>query len=134
MLDPFFGLVRKTTEATLQVQQELFTRWAAFWPGAPALSGVWGEPLKPVQPWAQAVSDVVKKQYEAQEAHVNAALKTLRDAVGLVEVKDPEELRTGSVRLWQNTIDFIRQACATQLRDFQVAFAKCAELAVKGAA
>ena len=43
MLDQMFDTVRKATDATLQMQKEMFTRWTSFWPSLSPSPTNWAE-------------------------------------------------------------------------------------------
>jgi hypothetical protein len=132
MFEQAIESLRKATEATFQVQQELFKKWVALWPAVPAPSPTF--PAASQKQWAEAVAELTKKRRESLEAQFSAGLKGIEEAFRLTEAKDPEELRAKTVELWQKAFDFQRQAFESQLQDFQAALAKWGELATKGAA
>jgi hypothetical protein len=135
MFDQVFDNVRKATEASVQMQQELFKKWVSLWPGVPASPTVGGEQVVKFQrKWAETVGELGRKQREFLEAQFHAGLRNIEEAFRLAEVKDPEQLRTRTLELWQKVFDGLRQGSETQLRDFQAAAIKWAELMVKGAA
>ena len=135
MFDQVFENLRKATEASIQVQQDLFKKWVGLWPGVPGVPAVGAEPFIKVQKkWAEFVGDAVKKQRETLEAHFSAGLRNIEDAFRLAEAKNPEELRAKTVELWQKSFECIRQLYDAQIRDFQAAVAKWTELVMKGAA
>ncbi len=138
MFDQVFENLRKATEASIQVQQDLFKKWVSLWPGVPGTQvvppgGV--EPfLKFQKKWTEFVGEVVKKQRETLEVHFSAGLRNVEEAFHMAEAKDPEELRARTVELWQKSFEYIRQLYDAQVRDFQAAVAKWTELVMKGAA
>jgi hypothetical protein len=132
MFEPMFESLRTATEANIQMQQELFKKWVGLFPGVP---GFGGEPVPKLQKkWAEFVADLIKKQRETMEAQFTAGLKHIEEAFRVAEVKDPEELRTKTIELWQQSFEFIRQAYEAQMRDFQAAVVRFTELMMKGAA
>jgi hypothetical protein len=138
MFDQVFENLRKATEASIQVQQDLFKKWVNLWPGVP------GVPMMPAvgteafikfqKKWAEFVGDVVKKQRETLETHFSAGLRNIEEAFRLADAKSPEELRAKTVELWQKSFECIRQLYDAQVRDIQAAVAKWTELVIKGAA
>jgi hypothetical protein len=138
MFEPVFENLRKATEATIQMQQDLFKKWVSFWPGVPgmpAMPAVGAEPfLKFQKNWTEFVGDVVRKQREALEAQFSTGLRNIEAAFRLADARDPEELRARTVELWQKSFECLRQLYDTQVRDFQAAVARWTELVMKGAA
>jgi hypothetical protein len=135
MFEPVFESLRKATDQTMQMQQEMFRKWATLWPPMPAAPPVWGEQMQKFQKkWAEMVEETLKKQREALEAQFSSGLKNMEAAFKLGEAKDVEELRAKTVELWQKTFECLRQAFEGQMRDFQAAVNKWAELATRGAA
>jgi hypothetical protein len=138
MFDQVFENLRKATEASIQVQQDLFKKWVSLWPGVPgmpAVPAVGTEPfIKFQKKWTEFVGDVVKKQRETLETQFSAGLRNIEEAFHLADAKDPEELRAKTVELWQKSFECIRQLSDAQVRDFQAAVAKWTELMMKGAA
>jgi hypothetical protein len=135
MFEPVFENLRKATEASIQMQQDLFKKWVALWPGVTQFPAVEGVPFTKFQKkWTEVVTELVKKQRETMEAQFGAGLRNIEEAFHLADVKDPEELRAKTVEFWQKSFDCLRHLYDVQVRDFQHAAAKWGELFTKGAA
>jgi hypothetical protein len=138
MFDQVFENMRKATEMSIQMQQEMFKKWVSLWPGVPGMPtmpAVGAESFIKVQKkWTEFVGEVVKKQRETLETHFSAGLRNIEEAFRLADTKNPEELRAKTVELWQKSFECIRQLYDAQVRDFQAAVAKWTELVTKGAA
>ncbi len=135
MFDQIVENLRKATDATVQMQQEMFKKWTALWPGMPPAPTMAGEQILKVQKkWMEAIGEQIQKQRETMEAQFNAGLRHIEEGFRLAEAKDAEELRTKTVELWQKMFECLRQAYETQVRDFQAAAAKWGALFTKGAA
>jgi hypothetical protein len=135
MFDQVFESLRKATEASIQVQQDLFKKWVSMFPGMPGVPAAGAESfIKFPKKWAEFVGDVVKKQRETLEAQFSAGLRNIEEAFRPAEAKNPEELRAKTIELWQKSFECIRQMYEAQIRDFQDAAAKWTELVMKGAA
>jgi hypothetical protein len=133
MFEQTFETLRRTTDATIQLQQEAFRKWVNLWPSMPVSQPVWGEQFcKARKQWTEFVADLVKKQREAFEAQFNAGLKGIEEAYKLAEVKSPEELRTLAVELWKKTFDSVREAFEAQIKALQAAVSKWTELVASG--
>jgi hypothetical protein len=134
MFDQIFESMRRIVEVNVQVQQEMFRRWAALWPGLAPLPGVPAGPNFAEQAhrfqkkWAEAVTELVKRQGETTQEQFAAGLRQIEQAFKLAEVKDVEALRAKTLELWQKTFGLIQQGFEAQVRDFQAAVAKWAEV------
>jgi len=133
MFDQVFDSLRKAADSGLAMQQELFKKWMGMWPGVQATPAGFGEPVAFQKKWVEVVGDLIKKERESLEAQFSAGLRSIEEAFRLAEAKDPQELRTKTIELWQKTFECLRQTYETSLRDFQAAVTKWTEL-VKGAA
>jgi len=131
MFEQVFENLRKTSDSAIAMQQEMFNKWVSLWPGVPAVPSAFGEPVKFQKKWAEVVGDLMKKRRETLESQFSAGLGNIEEAFHLPEARNPEELRTKTVALWQKMFDCLRQTYEAQARDFQTAVAKCAELMTK---
>jgi hypothetical protein len=134
MFEQAFESLHNATESSIALQQEVFRKWMGLWPGIPASIFPFTELQKFQKKWVEVVSELVKKQNETLETQFKAGLQSIEEAFRLTEIKDPEVLRAKTVELWQKTFDYLRQTSETQLRDFQHAVNKWAELTTKGVA
>jgi hypothetical protein len=126
---------RRATEATVQMQQEMFKTWINLWPVEPATPTFWGEKVQQFQKkWAEVLAEMLKKQREVTAEHFKAGLENLEKAFQLAESKTPKDLRAQSIDLWKKCFDDMQQVYEAQLRGFQLATDKWAELATKSAA
>ena len=112
--------------------------WVSFWPGVPGIPtipAVGAEPfIKFQKKWTEFVGEIVKKQRETLEAQFSAGLKNIEEAFKLADVKNPEELRTKTIELWQKVFETLHQSFEAQVRDMQTIAGRWTELASKGAA
>jgi hypothetical protein len=134
MFDQVFESLQKATESSIALQQEMFRKWIGLWPGIPGSAFPLGDLQKFQKKWVEVVGELVKKQNQSLETQFKAGLQTIEDAFRLTEVKDPEELRARTMELWQKTFDTLRQVSEAQMRDFQTAVSKWADLVTKGVA
>jgi len=134
MFDQVFEAMRKATDSAIVMQQELFNKWIGLWPGVPISPTAAGEAPKIQKKWVETIGELIKKQREILETQFSTGLQSIEEAFHLAEAKDPEELRAKTVALWQKIFDCLRQTYESQMRDFQIAVAKWAEVLTKGAA
>ena len=133
MFEPVFESLRKATDATVKMQQELFSKWTTMFPALPMVPAAY-EPLKFQKRCVEVVQELTQKQRESLEAQFNTGVKTIAEAFRLCEAKDPAELRTRTVELWQKSFDSLRQVYDAQARDFQAAAVKWGEFVTRGVA
>jgi len=132
MFNEVFENWRRATAATVELQQEMFKTWLSLWPGVPASSPSWSEQLQQFQKkWAEAVSEIVKRQQEMTRTHFKAGLESIAKAFQVGEAKDTEELRAKSVELWQKCFADLQKVYEAQLRGFEMAMDKWASLSAK---
>ena len=135
MVDQVLDSMRKTSEATLQTQQELFKKWAGLWPGfSTHQPDSAGQVLQFQERWAKAVGELVTMQCQLLEAQFSAGLKNIEAAFRMAEATDFDELRGKSVELWQRVFDSLQQAYEAQFRCFQAAATRLIDVMTKGAA
>jgi len=131
MFDQVFEAMRKTADSTITMQQELFNKWFSLWPGVPKSAVAFEEPQKIQKKWLEAIGEVIKNRREGLEAQFGAGLRNIEEAFHLSDAKDPAELRNKTIELWQKMFETLRQTSEAQMRDFQTAVAKWAELMTK---
>jgi hypothetical protein len=129
MFDQVFENLRKATETTVQMQQEAFKKWVSLWPGTPPAMPAWGPQFQQFQKkWAEVVGDQMKRQREGVEVQFKAGLESIEKAFQVGEAKNTEEFRAKMIELWKKCFESFRQVYEAQMRDFQVAMEKWAEL------
>jgi len=135
MFAPVFDNLKKVTETTLRMQQEMFEKWVSLWPGVRPTQAAFAEPAQKFQKkWAEFYEEALKKQRDTLETQFKAGLKNIEEAFRLAEAKDPEELRARTTELWQKVFETLRQSSEAQLRDLQTFAGRWTELVTKGAA
>jgi len=135
MFEPVFDNLKKVTETTLRMQQEMFEKWVSLWPGVRPTQAAFAEPAQKFQKkWAEFYEETLKKQRATLEAQFKAGLKNIEEAFRLAEAKDPDELRVRTTELWQKVFETLRQSSEAQLRDLQTFAGRWTELVTKGAA
>jgi hypothetical protein len=135
MSDTAFECMRKAGESTFRMQQDMFKQLVGAWPGVPPSRPATAEQILRFQrKWAEIMCDLARNQTECFEAQFKAGLINIEEAFRLGTVKDPEELRARTVGLWQKTFDCLRRSYEAQLRNFQTAATRWAEVTMKAAA
>jgi hypothetical protein len=130
--DQVFENFRKATESTLQVQQELFRRWASFTPPFPKIEPSWAEQFQKFhKEWTQATAELTRKYLETLDHQYKAGVDSLGSAFQLGEIQDPAELRQKMLELWHKGLDCLKELAEAQMRSFQAGIDKWLELAKK---
>jgi hypothetical protein len=131
--DRVYDDFRKATEATLQIQQDLFRHWVTFWPNFPKNQPNWVGQFQQFQKnWTQANAEMMHKYLEAWDKQYKAGVESLEGALRLAEAKDPGELRQQILGLWHKTFDCLKDLAQGQVQNFQTTVEKWMEMVKKG--
>jgi len=134
MFNQVFDNFRRATEATVRLQQEMFKTWLNLWPGVPTFSPAWGVQVQLSQKkWSEAVQEMLKRQEAVTKDHFQAGVQLIEKAFKLGEAKTLEELRARNLELWQKCFEDLRLVYESQLRGFETAMEKWAEMVTKPA-
>lgn len=135
MFDQVFDSFRKTSETTLQAQQDLFHRWMSQWPVfpmEPTTAGnkvVFNEQARSFQKqWTDTATSLLTKHCEALDSQYRAGIRMIEDALRTTEAKSPEEFRRLTEELWRTSFEVLKHTIENQFRDFHVAVEKWSEL------
>jgi hypothetical protein len=122
--------VRKTTESSVAMQQNLLRKWVNCWPGVPVSVIPFGELQKFHTKWAEMVGEFVQRENDTLAAQVKMGFGTIEKLYHLAEAKDLEQFRTKTVDFWQKTFDDLRMIFETQTHSLQTAVAKLMEVPI----
>jgi hypothetical protein len=129
-----FDSLRKTAEANLEMQQELFRQWGAHWPGFPQPQNAWVERAQKFQKdWAKTVKDLLSKHREILDDQYRLALESLDEAFRVGQSSDPEEYVKRCEALCKKSLEVMREAGELQVKETQEALSKLIGLGVKAA-
>jgi len=135
MFEQVFESLKKSTEMSLQFQQDAFKKWTSLWPGfAPTQTRAGEQAQKFQKKWAEFYEDALKRQRETLETQFKAGLKHIEEAFHIAESKDPVELRTKTIELWQKVFESMHKSYEGQMRDFQALVTRWTEMVTKEAA
>jgi hypothetical protein len=129
-----FENLRKTAEANLEMQQELFRQWSANWPGFPQPQNAWIERAQKFQKdWAKTVKEVLARHREVLDEQYRLAIDSLEEAFRVVQSSDPQEFAKRCETLCRKSLEVMRDAAELQAKETQDAFTKWIDLATKSA-
>jgi hypothetical protein len=129
-----FDSLRKTAEANIEMQQELFRQWAANWPGFAQPQNSWAERAQKFQKeWAKTVKELLSKHREILDEQYRLALESLDEAFRVAQSSDPQEYAKRCEALCKKSLEVMREAGELQVKETQEALNKWIGLAVKAA-
>ena len=129
-----FDSLRKTAEANLEMQQEVFRQWAANWPGFPQPQNAWVERAQKFQKeWAKTVKELLGKHREILDEEYRLAMESLEEAFRVAQSSDPQEYAKRCEALCKKSLEVMREAGELQVKEMQDALNKWIALAVKAA-
>ncbi len=135
VFEQVFDNFRKVAESNTEMQQELFRKWGASWPGFPELDNHWVDRVQKFQKdWAKTFTDLVNKHRKMLDDEYRIAIDGLKEAFRVVECADPQEYRQRCEELCRKSVELIRESGDLQLKETQEALNRWAALVVKGSA
>jgi hypothetical protein len=140
MFDQVLENLRKATDSTIQIQQEMFRQWFQQWtqvpgiptPGTLLTSGVTDQVHAFQRKWSETVTDLQTKHRETLDSQYRAGIRTIEDAFRVGEAKDPAQFRKLTEELWRQSFDCLKTAMEAQLHNFQAAMEKGFEVVSQG--
>lgn len=135
LFEQAFDNVRKTAEASLKMQQDMYRQWAECWPGQSSPQDAWLEQMKKFhKQWSETVTGIIRNHRQVLDSQYDAAVNSLEEAFRAAESADPVEFRKRTEELCRNNLKCMRDLAESQLEEFQSAISKWVELAGKGGA
>jgi hypothetical protein len=129
-----FDSLRKTAEANLEMQQEIFRQWGANWPGFPQPQNAWVERAQKFQKeWAKTVKELMGRHREVLDEQYQLAQQAFDEAFRVAQSSDPQEYAKRCEDLCKKSLDLMRDAGELQIKETQEALSRWVELAVKTA-
>jgi len=128
--DHAFDSFRKATEATVQMQQDLFHQWSSFWPGFPKPQ-LTEQCQQFHKEWSQAIAELTRKYLDSFDQQYKAGTESLKKAFQLTEAKDSQEFRQNMLDLWQKSFDCLKNGAQIQMQTFEAGVEKWLELVKK---
>jgi len=131
MFDQVFDSIRKTSEFSLQMQQEALKHWADQWMSFPTLTADpqsdWHRNFQ--KRWADAAVELLNRHHSAVDAAYKSGTDLIQQTFRVSSAKSPEEYRQLVEDLWRKLFDTFREQADMQLRDLQRWSEKSAEAA-----
>lgn len=132
MYDQMIENFRKAGESSLQLQKDLIKQWSSGFYGTPFSAGTWMEQKSKVQKeYAEAISDLAKRQKALFEARLDAGVALLENALAVAQSPDVKEFKSQTESLWKKSIEKTKELAESELRQAQATMEKCLSLATK---
>jgi hypothetical protein len=134
MFDQLVDGVRKASESSLQMQQEMFRNWTRMWlSAAPGTASPGGEADRAAQKrWLELGLEMLNKHRSMLDATYRSGIQLIEQTFLLADAKSGEDYRKLIEELWRKLFDLQKEQAETQFRDFQAWLEKSAGL-VQGA-
>jgi hypothetical protein len=130
MFDQLIDGVRKASESSLQMQQEMFKHWTQLFSGqvaeaqnAPADFGRASQ-----KRWLELGVEMLNRHREAVDAIYKSGIQLIEQTFHVSEAKSPEDYQRMVEDLWRKLFDLQKQQSESQFRDFQTFYEKSAAL------
>jgi hypothetical protein len=123
---------RKTADATLSAQKDLFQQWQSTWSGAIEPQPPWLEHFRQLQQtWSNTTLDLLRKHRESFDQQYQAGIDAIQEAFRVSESEDPEEFRKRAEQLCRKNLDCLKEMWEVQMRELQDATTKWVEVFTK---
>jgi hypothetical protein len=134
MFDQLVEGIRKASESSWQVQQEMFRNWTRTWlqaaPGGGGvglgLPGDFGRGSQ--RRWLELGLEMLHKHREALDSTYRAGIQIIEQTFRIGDAKSVEDSRKVVEDLWRRLFDLQKTQAESQFRDFQDWFQKSAGL------
>jgi hypothetical protein len=130
MFEHIFDSVRKASESSVQLQQEMLKQWAQTWMSMPSQSAGatpdWSRGMG--RRWAELALEFLRRQRESMDAAYASGIQIIEQSFRVTEAKTAEDYRHMIEDLWRKLFESFKDRSETQFRDFQKWSEKSAEI------
>jgi hypothetical protein len=135
VFEEVFENLRKTSESSLQMQQDFFRQWGAQWPGFPQQENAWMDRVQKFQKdWSKTFTELMNKHRKLLDDQYRTAIDALKEGFRVAESADPQEYRQRCEELCRKSLELIRETGELQVKETQEALNRWVALAVKSGA
>ncbi len=129
MFDQLIDGVRKASESSLQMQQEMFRHWTRLFtaPGQEAAAQAdWGRGSQ--KRWLELGLEMLNRHREALDAIYKSGIQIIEQTFHVAEAKSADDVRRMVEDLWRKLFDLQKEQSESQFKDFQTFYEKSAAL------
>jgi hypothetical protein len=140
MFEQIMDGVRRASESSLQMQQEMLRGWSRLWsfsppggastgmPGMPAMTGMPDFARGAQKRWLELGIEVLNRHREGLDQMYKAGIQLIEQAFHAGEAKSPEDYRRTVEDLWRKLFELQKSQAESQVRDFQTWYEKSATI------
>lgn len=129
MFDQLIDGVRKASESSLQMQQEMFKNWTRLFSGPAHEAGAQAELGRGSQKrWLDLSVEMLNRHRETVDAIYKAGIQLIEQTFHVSEAKSPDDYRKMVEDLWRKLFELQKEQSESQVRDFQTFYEKSASL------
>lgn len=130
MFEQIFDSVRKASESSVQLQQEMLKQWSQNWmtmpSGATGSATDWGRGFQ--KRWADLTLELLNKHRESLDAMYTSAISIVEQSFRVSEARSADDYRRLVEDLSRKLFELFKEQSEAQFRDFQKWSAKSAEI------
>lgn len=132
MFDQLIDGVRKASESSLQMQQEMFKEWTSLFGGSMAeattatTKGDLGRGSQ--KRWMELGIEMLNRHREALDGIYRSGIQIIEQGFHVAEAKSADDYRRMIEDLWRKLFDLQKEQSESQFRDFQTFYEKSAAL------
>jgi hypothetical protein len=121
MFDQLFESFRKASEASMQMQQDVFKSWSQHWlsgpPNAAGLSAEWGRTFQ--KRGLELLVESLNKHRESLDSAYKTGIEVIEQAFSVSEARSSEDYRRMVEELWRKLYETFKDQSEAHLHDFQ---------------
>lgn len=137
MYEQVYENLRKATESSIQLQQEMFQKWTSLFPTPlqpmAAVATAADDMARFQKKWEELITDMLTRQRELVDAQFRAGLKTLEEMFRVGQAKSPQEIQQRVMELYRASFESLRQLTESQAKDFKAVLDRWTEMVTKAA-
>jgi hypothetical protein len=130
MFDQLLDGVRKASESSLQMQQEMLKhltqQWLSVPPNAGGVSADLGRTFQ--KRWLDMALEMLTKQRETMDSTYKAGIQLLDQSFRVTEAKSSDDYRRMIEEMWRKSFETFKDQSESQFRDFQKWSEKSAQM------
>ena len=131
MLATVFEELRKASETSMQMQQEMFRHWGqqllSLTPNSAGSSGEFGKNFQ--KRWSELAVEGLRKQREALDSVYESGIQLVEQTARASEARSAQELGQMFEEFWRKSLDNLKEQSESQFREFQSWVEKSFEMA-----
>ena len=129
MFDQLIDGVRKASESSLQMQQDMFKHWTRLFTGPAHEAGAQADFGRASQKrWLELGVEMLNRHREAVDTIYKSGIQIIEQTFHVSEAKSADDYRRMVEDLWRKLFELQKEQSESQFRDFQTFYEKSAAL------